>query len=66
MFEGLSALQADKPLLKLAIQTVCCKSSLKRAALDLLFRQEFARRFVVNVECSMDLLLGVLAYISWW
>lgn len=66
MMDRPSQIKADKPLLWLAIQTVCSKSSRERAALDQQFREEFAKRYVVDMERSMELLLGLLTYMSWW
>lgn len=48
-----------------AIKMTCCKSVMTRRELDIAFRAELGQRYMVNNERSMDLLLGIIAYLSW-
>jgi hypothetical protein len=48
------------------IKMVCCKKVSKRRELDAAFRTELGKRYLVNNERSMDLLLSIIAYLSWY
>uniref|UniRef100_A0A0B7KQ49 Transcription factor domain-containing protein n=1 Tax=Bionectria ochroleuca TaxID=29856 RepID=A0A0B7KQ49_BIOOC len=58
-------LQHERPSLWLSIRIICCRSSEERRALDARFRESLGRRIFVDSERSMDLLLGIIAYLAW-
>ncbi|KAI0020358.1 hypothetical protein F4780DRAFT_779711 [Xylariomycetidae sp. FL0641] len=62
---GVEELEREKPYTWLNIRAICCKSASQQAVLATRCREIFAKKVYVDMERSMDLLLGLLAYHSW-
>lgn len=60
-----ASLRRDRPILWQCIVAVSTKSLSRRQALGLHLRSLFAEKLVVQHERSLDLLLGLLAYMGW-
>jgi hypothetical protein len=58
-------IQRERPFLWLNIQAVCERSPSKKNELGLRIRETLATQVVVEGERSIDLLLGLLVYMSW-
>ncbi|KYK56933.1 hypothetical protein DCS_03939 [Drechmeria coniospora] len=60
-----SALRQSRPILWLSIMNMTSMSLPQQHLLRSKFRQEIAERMIFNHERSMDLLLGLIAYLVW-
>ncbi|KAH6887037.1 hypothetical protein B0T10DRAFT_607829 [Thelonectria olida] len=58
-------LQRERPFLWLNIQALCCKNTTERNKLDHNVRQILAQRLLVDGDRTLDLLLGLVAYLAW-
>ncbi|KAH8125990.1 hypothetical protein LI328DRAFT_166834 [Trichoderma asperelloides] len=58
-------LRHEKPFLWLCIMAVSTKSPIRQAGLYNIVRKSLADRMVLNLEKSLDLLLGLLCCLSW-
>ncbi|CAM1504638.1 Fc.00g022290.m01.CDS01 [Cosmosporella sp. VM-42] len=58
-------LQRERPFLWLNIRAFCCKSVAEKNKVDKNIRQILAQSLLVDSERSLDLLLGLLAYLAW-
>ncbi|KAK8010908.1 Zn(II)2Cys6 transcription factor [Apiospora arundinis] len=58
-------LRCHRPFLWMNIEAICTKSSSEREILGQQIRQEFARKFIIDLERDLDLLQGVLTYLGW-
>ncbi|KPM41743.1 hypothetical protein AK830_g4856 [Neonectria ditissima] len=58
-------LQRERPFLWLNIRAFCCKSALEREMLLKTARETLAQSLIVDGERSIDLLLGLIAYLAW-
>ncbi|KAH7176843.1 hypothetical protein EDB81DRAFT_875635 [Dactylonectria macrodidyma] len=65
--EGLSAQQLirHRPCLWLAIRVICSKSSSEKSDLDTQFRALISQRVLIDADRDLDLLLGLVAWLSW-
>lgn len=59
------SLQAQRPFLWLCITSLTVKSNSHRQQLCTMVRAEIAERIIINDEGSMDLALGLIAYLGW-
>lgn len=59
-------LRREKPFLWLCIMAVSTKSTSRQASLYNIVRKSLADRMVINLEKSLDLLLGLLCCLSWY
>ncbi|UNI22367.1 hypothetical protein JDV02_008263 [Purpureocillium takamizusanense] len=57
--------QREWPFLWLNIRASCCKPYARQQALELKVRETIAQKMLVDLERSLDLLLGLLTYLSW-
>ncbi|KAK7420978.1 hypothetical protein QQZ08_010151 [Neonectria magnoliae] len=60
-----ASLRESYPFLWLCIMNVTSMSTLQTSIMKERIRQEIATRIVVNHERTMDLLLGLIAYLAW-
>jgi hypothetical protein len=58
-------LQTERPFLWLNIRAVCTRSAAEQSTLGVRIRETLAKQVVVESERSIDLLLGLLCYLSW-
>ena len=58
-------MQAEWPFLWLTIRLNCCKTINEKRHLELLVRQTAAQKLMIDLERSMDLLLGLISYLCW-
>lgn len=58
-------LNHERPLLSLAIKTICKKAYSAQAQLSKKLRETIALKMMVNGEKSLDLLLSVLTCMTW-
>ncbi|KAH8175191.1 Zn2/Cys6 DNA-binding protein [Sarocladium implicatum] len=58
-------MQAEWPFLWLTIRLNCCKSMNEKRYLELRVRQTAAQKLMIDLERSMDLLLGLISYLTW-
>ena len=58
-------LNHDKPLLSLAIKTICNKAYSLQAQLSMKLRERISLKMMVDGEKSLDLLLSVLTCMTW-
>lgn len=58
-------LRSDRPFLWLCLVAVTTKSPAKQSALGAKIRRIVADKLIVQCERSLDLLLGLLAYMGW-
>ena len=58
-------LQRDRPFLWLCIRAICTKSVEKQLALGAYIREIMARKVIVDGERSIDLLVGLSAFLAW-
>jgi hypothetical protein len=49
----------------MSIRIVCSTSSLEKSNLDTQFRAYIAQRTLVDADRDLDLLLGLLAWLTW-
>ncbi len=56
----------EKPFLWLCITTLTCMSNSQHRHLRDLVRRELSERIIINHERSIDLLLGLIAYLGWY
>ncbi|KAL7952435.1 hypothetical protein V8C34DRAFT_299339 [Trichoderma compactum] len=61
---SLDYLRVERPCLLLAILTACARDHLQ-TRLEIEFRKMLADRVIVNAEKSLDLLQGLLVYLTW-
>ncbi|KAL5084792.1 hypothetical protein Trisim1_011461 [Trichoderma cf. simile WF8] len=61
---SLDYLRLERPCLFLAILTACARDHLQ-ARLEVEFRKMLADRVIVNAEKNLDLLQGLLVYLTW-
>ena len=59
-------LRAEKPFLWLCIMSFTCTSNSQHQYLRDRVRSEISERIIINHERSMDLLLGLVAYLGWY
>lgn len=59
-------LQSRRPFLWRVLRTICCKSIVERGNLDNSIREILAQRILVDGDRSLDLLLGLIAYLAWY
>lgn len=59
-------LQQVNPYLWLNIRTLCCKSSVQQNALSQRIREITGYQILCRSERSMDLLLGLIAFLGWY
>ncbi|KAL3956689.1 hypothetical protein ACCO45_009535 [Purpureocillium lilacinum] len=57
--------QRDWPFLWLNVRASCCKSYVEQRALELKVREAISQKMLVDLERSLDLLLGLITYLSW-
>lgn len=63
---SLESLRRDKPFLLLAILAVSAVKDIKlQSRLELEFKETLSRRVVMNGERNLELLQGLLIYLSW-
>ncbi|KAI1138510.1 hypothetical protein F5Y05DRAFT_384303 [Hypoxylon sp. FL0543] len=58
-------LQQTKPFLWLNIMAICAKSQTKKSALSQRIKEYLAQKMLVDLDRSLDLLLGLLGYLGW-
>jgi hypothetical protein len=58
-------LQRERPLLWLCIWANGCKSMAQQRIIEAKIRETLAQRVLVDLERSLDLLLGLIAYLCW-
>ncbi|KAF1846820.1 uncharacterized protein K460DRAFT_131548 [Cucurbitaria berberidis CBS 394.84] len=58
-------LQLGKPVLCLAIHTICTKAVPRQTLLSTLLRETLASKIIVSGERSIDLLLSLIVCITW-
>ncbi|KAL6416266.1 putative zn 2cys6 transcription factor protein [Ilyonectria robusta] len=58
-------LQRERPFLWLNIRALCCKSTLESDKFHKTVRETLAQSLIVDGERSIDLLLGLIAYLAW-
>ncbi|KAJ5822783.1 hypothetical protein N7447_005123 [Penicillium robsamsonii] len=58
-------LQRERPLLWLSIWANGCKSVVQQRAIEVRIRETLAQKVLVDLERNLDLLLGLIAYLSW-
>ena len=58
-------MEHEKPLLSLAIKTICNKAYSSQAKLSKKLRETIAMKMMVDGEKSLDLLLSILTCMSW-
>jgi hypothetical protein len=58
-------LLVEKPLLSLALKTICTKAYTKQDELSKKLRGEIAHRLMVDGEKSLDLLVSLLTCMAW-
>ncbi|KAH7032763.1 uncharacterized protein B0I36DRAFT_100348 [Microdochium trichocladiopsis] len=58
-------LQQKRPFLWLNIKSVCCKSTREQIALDHEIRAILAQKIIVEMERNLDLLQGLLVFLTW-
>jgi hypothetical protein len=58
-------LQEERPFLWLNIVAITAQSSSRQQRLGALIRQHVAQNMVIETERSIDLLLGLLAFLAW-
>ncbi|OQE43560.1 hypothetical protein PENCOP_c003G00796 [Penicillium coprophilum] len=58
-------LQRERPLLWLCIWANGCKSVVQQRVIEVKIRENLARKVLVDLERNLDLLLGLIAYLSW-
>ncbi|KAH7127862.1 hypothetical protein B0J13DRAFT_564629 [Dactylonectria estremocensis] len=65
--DGLNAQQliSQRPCLWLAIRVICSKSSSEKSDLDTQFRAMISQRVLIDADRDLDLLLGLVAWLSW-
>ncbi len=59
-------LRTERPFLWLNIVAITTKSSSQQQRLGALIRQHVAQNMIIETEKSIDLLLGLLAFLSWY
>lgn len=57
--------QRERPFLWLNIQAICTQTFNEQNKISLKIREILAKRVLVDGERSIDLLLGLLAHLSW-
>lgn len=63
----LDSLRRERPFLLLSILSFSAQSNIKlQSVLELELREALSRKFVVNGEKSLDLLQGILVYLTWY
>jgi hypothetical protein len=60
-----SELGAQRPFLVLCMAAIACKQAERQRELFGMMRETMARRLVIAVEPSIDLLLGLLTFLGW-
>ncbi|KAF4459217.1 zn 2cys6 transcription factor [Fusarium albosuccineum] len=58
-------LQHERPFLWLNIRALCCKCVVEKNMLNQKIREILAQRLMVDLERSIDLLLGLLIHLGW-
>ncbi|KAI5462859.1 hypothetical protein BGZ63DRAFT_379866 [Mariannaea sp. PMI_226] len=58
-------LQRERPFAWLNIRALCCKSASETKQLNRKIREILAQSLLVDLERSLDLLLGLLIYLAW-
>lgn len=59
-------MQRHRPFLWMNIQAICTKSPLQCELLGRQIREYLAQKLYVELEKDLDLLQGLLAYLSWY
>ncbi|KAK8060074.1 hypothetical protein PG996_010004 [Apiospora saccharicola] len=62
---GAQEMQRERPFLWMNIQAICTKSFLQCEQLGQQIREYLARKLFVELEKDLDLLQGLLTYLSW-
>lgn len=64
--ETSATLIRNRPMLWLSIMVTCALEDADGRRLDSLFRKAIAERMIVQSQKSIDLLLGILVYLTWY
>lgn len=58
-------MQRDRPVLWMAVRGSCCNSTQIQRGLEARMRECISYKMLVELDRSMDLLLGSIAYMTW-
>ncbi|KAI9149944.1 MFS-type transporter calB [Paramyrothecium foliicola] len=61
-----SKLQKERPFLWLNISFITCKKVAEKKRIDKCIRETLAQKLIVDLERNLDLLLGLVAYLTWY